>query len=357
MLNLAIDLNEPATFTVDFSAFDSLWDPDLVQIVETDPANHIYQATYPLSAGTEIGDGHYAAAIEAADAAGNLLSAWSEEASLERANPEIVGTSPAASETVPFGGQLLIYFSEPMDPATTASAVSIAPAISGTLTWAGERILVFAPNIYFLPATTYTVTVGSGALDLAGNPLTPAAWSFHISSMEESLDLDVEVGWNLVAIPFDSIAGLETAGDLCAALEGAGAVPIEIDRWLAGGWDSHFCALPFNDFQLDVGSGYFARLSQAATWSTSGLPLQQGETVSLQAGWNLVGIPVGVSYTAESAGQEIIAQGGQCTEIDRWYAGGWDSHIIGLPFNDFALEPGRGYFVRCNTGHVWFMSP
>jgi hypothetical protein len=34
---------------------------------------------------------------------------------------------------------------------------------------------------------------------------------------------------------------------------------------------------------------------------------------------------------------EIISQGGDVAEIDRWYASGWDGHICGLPFNNFDL--------------------
>jgi len=62
----------------------------------------------------------------------------------------------------------------------------------------------------------------------------------------------------------------------------------------------------------------------------------------LQLGWNHISLPLEpvTSYTAESVCDEIISQGGDVVEIDRWYASGWDGHICGLPFNDFAIELG-----------------
>ena len=75
----------------------------------------------------------------------------------------------------------------------------------------------------------------------------------------------------------------------------------------------------------------------------------EAPTLAFSPGWNLVSVPLGIAYTAEEFGDAINAQGGSCVEIDRWYAGGWDSHIINLPFNNFAIAPASGYFVRCTA--------
>ena len=53
-------------------------------------------------------------------------------------------------------------------------------------------------------------------------------------------------------------------------------------------------------------------------------------------------------YTAQTLLNAIAAQAGACSEIDRWRFGGWDAHINGLPFNDFSVEPDKGYFVKCS---------
>jgi hypothetical protein len=71
-------------------------------------------------------------------------------------------------------------------------------------------------------------------------------------------------------------------------------------------------------------------------------------TIALQAGWNLISLsadPV-TPLTAEGLIRLISLQGGQATDVNRWQAGAWNTHLAGLAFNDFAVEPGRGYFVK-----------
>ena len=109
---------------------------------------------------------------------------------------------------------------------------------------------------------------------------------------------------------------------------------------------------------IEVGEGYFAKVDGTAVWGVLGTTLSPGITIELTAGWNLVSFPHDVAFTAESLGAEINSQGGSCVEVDRWYAGGWDSHIFGLPFNDFAIEPGKGYFVKCQSASTFeYSSP
>lgn len=356
-LNLNIDLDEAATLELDFSAFDSNWNPAGVNVIETDPVNHVYSASYQISSGTEIGDGHYAARLLATDAAGNTLEMNTDDVWLERHSPQLTGADPADEEDTPFGTKVRMHFSEPMDQSETSAVVTIDPPIEGTLAWADESTLVFAPNEYFLPGITYTVSINTGGSDVAGNPLTKVSWSFTILPIERSLTTAIGLGWNLVTLPFGPGTNLGTAEELCTSLSDSSAVPVEIARWYAGGWDSHLCGLPFNDFDLAYGEGYFARAGQGISWDLTGIPMQDTLHITLLPGWNLVGIPYGINYTAESAAQEIISQGGVCSEVDRWYAAGWDSHIVGLPFNNFDLEPGNGYFLRCDSSGTWSITP
>ena len=39
-------------------------------------------------------------------------------------------------------------------------------------------------------------------------------------------------------------------------------------------------------------------------------------------------------------------------EVDRW-EGGWDGHLCAIPANNFAIETGRGYFVRLTAPRTW----
>jgi len=85
---------------------------------------------------------------------------------------------------------------------------------------------------------------------------------------------------------------------------------------------------------------------------TPGPPLNP---IPLAPGWNLISLPGRpvFPYTVETVLREIGTQGGHCTEAARWYGGGWSGHILGLPFNNFTVEPGQGLFVRCDQASQW----
>jgi len=124
---------------------------------------------------------------------------------------------------------------------------------------------------------------------------------------------------------------------------------VEIDRWYASGWDGHICGLPFNDFAIELGSDYFIKSRAVSTWTVVGYEVTTPVPLDLQIGWNSIGVPCD-TYTAESLCDEINDQcgAGTCLEVDRWYASGWDGHICGLPFNNFNIEIGKGYFVKAS---------
>ncbi len=86
---------------------------------------------------------------------------------------------------------------------------------------------------------------------------------------------------------------------------------------------------------------------------TLNLPKAQ---LRLQPGWNLVSpavIPHAGQFTASTMAASINSQDGGVTEIHRWLNGGWDSFLVGLPFNDFGIQPQMGYFVKTDQASDW----
>ncbi|NBT26674.1 MAG: hypothetical protein EBT09_09015 [Actinobacteria bacterium] len=75
----------------------------------------------------------------------------------------------------------------------------------------------------------------------------------------------VDAGWNLVGPAVQS--GLpEAASYICTAGD-ANSGPktvLELSRWVAGGWESHWCGVPPNNFTLCAGSVHFIRLSSGS---------------------------------------------------------------------------------------------
>jgi hypothetical protein len=108
------------------------------------------------------------------------------------------------------------------------------------------------------------------------------------------------------------------------------------------------------DFRIDCrldGNEWIHMVDVAKRAATPAVP------IPLNYGWNLISLPVSptVSYTAQSLLAEINAQGGNVTEIDRWnqVTGEWVAYISGGPFPNYAIELGKGYFVKCNTPSTW----
>lgn len=129
---------------------------------------------------------------DAADLAGNLLGSafsfsFATAAAPDLSAPTVLGVVPTAGAVnVGSSTAVTITFSETMNPASVESAFSLAPssgqdpALVGTFAWSqANSVLAFSPDGPLLYATEYTVTIGSGAADLAGTTLA-APYAFPL---------------------------------------------------------------------------------------------------------------------------------------------------------------------------------
>ena len=91
--------------------------------------------------------------------------------------------------------------------------------------------------------------------------------------------------------------------------------------------------------------------ARAGTVATT-LATSVTQSLSLDAGWTLVALPLAPSSDLTAKG---ICDGARTTgtntagsvrEVARWQDGGWQSYLCTPGTGDFALEPSRGYFVR-----------
>ena len=105
-----------------------------------------------------------------------------------RRPPQIVRTDPPKGKTdVPLNTQILIVFSEPVDPATLAGAVRLlngTTVVSGTVTPTVSGIdATFDPASPLAPNTTYQLEVSTGVRGLTGAALdSPTRISFTTGS-------------------------------------------------------------------------------------------------------------------------------------------------------------------------------
>jgi hypothetical protein len=113
--------------------------------------------------------------VSLSDVAGNDASAGCTF-TVDTTTPTIVTISPGNNENdVDIGTVVQVTFSEAMDRSSVESAFSLAQGatdISGDFAWGyGDTMVIFTPTSDFAYSTTYAITIGTGARDLAGNSL------------------------------------------------------------------------------------------------------------------------------------------------------------------------------------------
>ncbi|MFZ3384618.1 MAG: Ig-like domain-containing protein, partial [Candidatus Methanoperedens sp.] len=98
--------------------------------------------------------------------------------------PAVIGNAPTGTN-VPVTASISINFSKPMDHASVQSAISTTPATNGIFSWSGN-VMTYTPDSNLTYNTTYNVTVGTSAMDIAGNSLlAPYEWNF--TTMDQDL--------------------------------------------------------------------------------------------------------------------------------------------------------------------------
>jgi len=94
--------------------------------------------------------------------------------------PIVIGNTPVGTE-IPVTTEITLTFSKSMNQSSVQSAFSTSPATTGSFSWDANN-MTYTPDSNLAYSTTYTVTVGTGAMDLAGNNLqSPHSWQFTAS--------------------------------------------------------------------------------------------------------------------------------------------------------------------------------
>ncbi|MBU1356074.1 MAG: Ig-like domain-containing protein [Candidatus Edwardsbacteria bacterium] len=120
------------------------------------------------------------------DLCGNHLSpqhSWTFQTMADTVKPKVLSLDPANNDTlVSVNKSIIVRFSEVMDTASARAAFSITPAATGNFSWTGDSIMTFALAETLAFRRQFQVTVGTGAQDLAGNPLA-ATWNSSFTTV------------------------------------------------------------------------------------------------------------------------------------------------------------------------------
>lgn len=174
--------------------------------------------------------------------------------------------------------------------------------------------------------------------------------SITVGDLMES-HLHFGAGWTAFSLPVDPISSQAWASDLCAESFGSEGKVIEVVRWEDGGWEGHICGVEANDFALTTAGAYFVRTARPQNWLVSGSPVTSVAQPPVSVGWNGINPLYWGGSQAGDLCQRVFSPF-QAAEVDRWWAGGWQGHLCGLPFNNFGLESGAGYFVKVDSAEA-----
>lgn len=117
--------------------------------------------------------------IGAHDRAGNALDGDATFSFTTRPGAQLVKVTPAIGATGVRDGQIVMWFSQPMDPDTVVMRVSDrGAAVAGAVAWnATSTELRFTPSRAFAAGHRFDVSLADGAIDADGNALA-VSWNF-----------------------------------------------------------------------------------------------------------------------------------------------------------------------------------
>ncbi|MCL7413615.1 MAG: Ig-like domain-containing protein, partial [ANME-2 cluster archaeon] len=116
-------------------------------------------------------------------------------------HPTVTKNEPAGTY-IPVSRRINVTFSEPMDQTSVESAFSISPVTKGTFSWNGNT-MTYLPNSNLAFETTYTVNIGTGAVDIADNNIQAEhTWQFTTDVVPTSYNIIQNPGFESETYPW-----------------------------------------------------------------------------------------------------------------------------------------------------------
>jgi uncharacterized membrane protein len=181
------------TFTITFSEDMDTGVTPMVSFGLTSPyqTHTVIESTHTLTTwvgtfaiNTATGDGTNTLRIALAqDIAGNQIVIYTMQFEIDTIHPTVSTAGPQETDVV-VTTSITITFDEGMDTTSVEDAFSYTDgtttwtASDGSISWSGNT-MTFTPSSHLDPDTDYTASVGTDAMDIAGNHISTAhTWSF-----------------------------------------------------------------------------------------------------------------------------------------------------------------------------------
>ncbi|MFZ5519527.1 MAG: S8 family serine peptidase [Candidatus Zhuqueibacterota bacterium] len=151
----------------------------------------------------------------------------------------------------------------------------------------------------------------------------------------------------------------DTRRSITTAENLAQAIPYcsDVYWWDASGQGTvgHVKGLPFNNFAVQPGYAYSVSVTKDTVWTVAGSYDNVSFNLVTTSGTdiNRIGVPLAkaVLTTADQLGVNIP----NCTDVYLWDAAGQGTlgHVVGLPFNNFAVRAGYPYSISITAPTTW----
>ena len=151
--------------------------------------------------------------------------------------------------------------------------------------------------------------------------------------------------WNLITVPRENIWTASTLGQNIS-----GCTTICRFNGESQTYTTHVTGIPYNDFPIVDGVGYFAYVTGESHLNVTGVSIDS-VNVPLYIHWNLIGWYKETVTNASSLGAALQ----DCTTICKYDAvtGSYTTHVVGIPYNDFSITRGMGVFIYVTSGSYW----
>ncbi len=156
---------------------------------------------------------------------------------------------------------------------------------------------------------------------------------------QDLYSLQLHTGWNLISLPL-----MPEDTDI-----------LDIMNSVAGNWNRYDLTGPdfLNDLTtIESGKGYGIDMKSEDTLSVSGSE-PTVKSISLSAGWNLVGYN---SLSSMSTTEAMNSVDGNWNSVWSYETGNWKRYDLTGPdfLNDLTImEPGKGYWIDMKSSDTW----
>jgi hypothetical protein len=194
------------------------------------------------------------------------------------------------------------------------------------------KIIKFSSGTYNGTAIV-TVDDGNGHTD-----------SVDLTINSTLLSMVLYEGWNLITIPFENDWTAETLGknitgcNLVLRFNGSRQE-----------FETHVVGVPYDDFPIQDGKGYFVRVPSDRIFSCKGLSIPS-VNVTVYDGWNTLGWFHDYPSSAQSLGENVSASLALMFNARRQE---FMTYVMNSGYDNFVIMRGMGVFIRTSTQSYW----